>query len=272
MSSPYAAMFGSRSREELQYRAAAFAGLFTQVVFGLIISMVLLAFYASSASEAPMTMTQLLAYVWLSQAMFAMLPWNVDPVALDSIRTGEVVHELLRPVDIYSFWAVRVLAWRVVRTLLRAVPMVLLAMIVFPHVGLARYAMPPPASVGAFALFVPAVLASVSMSVALTVLMQVVMLWMVSSEGVLRFLPTVVLVFAGNLVPLPLLPDWMQPFLEVQPFRGITDTPYRIYGGHLTGAAAWSALAWSLGWIAVMIGLGRSLLARGMKRLAVAGG
>ena len=38
----YLALFSCKAREELQYRAAALAGLFTQIVFGFIALMVLL--------------------------------------------------------------------------------------------------------------------------------------------------------------------------------------------------------------------------------------
>lgn len=270
--SPYRAMFGSRFREELQYRAAAIAGLITQVVFGFIMLMVLMAFYESSESERPMSVAQVVAYVWLGQAMLGMLPWNVDPVVVSAIRTGDVAQELLRPVDTYRLWCARVAAWRIVRTGLRLVPMLVIAMFVFPAVGLEKYAMPGPASWGAFGLFVPAIVLSVLLSVGITVLMQVIMLWTVSPEGVLRFVPAIVIFFSGSLIPLPLLPDWMWPVLKAQPFRGLTDTPFRIYGGDLVGAEAWIAMGWSAGWVVVLAVAGAWGLRKGFDRLAVAGG
>ena len=66
---PYRAVFSSRVREELQYRAAAAAGLFTQVVFGFILIMVLLAFYSSSDVVSPLGVLDTVAYIWLAQAL-----------------------------------------------------------------------------------------------------------------------------------------------------------------------------------------------------------
>jgi len=48
---PYAAVVGARFRMLLQYRAAAIAGLFTQIVFGLVLIMVYEGFYRSSPPE-----------------------------------------------------------------------------------------------------------------------------------------------------------------------------------------------------------------------------
>lgn len=269
---PYRAIFDSRAREELQYRAAALAGLFTQVVFGFMVIMVLLAFYASSDAPSPLGVAQTVTYVWLVQATLGLMPWNVDPVAREAIRSGEVVQDLLRPIGTYRLWYARSLAWRLVRTGLRFVPMVTLAMLLFPVVGLGRYAMPPPASPAALGLWAPAVALAALLSTAVTVLIQVVMLWTVSPDGVLRLVPALTMFLAGGIVPLPLLPGWMRPFMERQPLRGLVDTPARIYGGDLVGADAWQALLWSACWIVLLVLVGRWGLARGLRRMVVAGG
>ena len=39
-----------------------------------------------------------------SGALFALLPWNVDPEIAEKMRTGSVAYELLRPLDLYAFW------------------------------------------------------------------------------------------------------------------------------------------------------------------------
>ena len=49
---PYAAILGARFRMLLQYRAAAIAGLWTQIFFGLILIMIYEAFYRSSSATA----------------------------------------------------------------------------------------------------------------------------------------------------------------------------------------------------------------------------
>ncbi len=269
---PYRAVFSSRAREELQYRAAAIAGLFTQVVFGFIIIMVLLAFYGSSDAVSPLGVPATVAYVWLAQALLGLMPWNVDPATANGIRTGDVVQELLRPVETYRLWYARALAWRTVRTSLRFVPMVVLAMWVFPRFGLGTYALPPPASVSALALFGVAVVLSALLSTAVTLVIQVVMLWTISPDGVLRFVPAIAIFLSGSLVPLPLFPDWMQSFMRVQPLRGLVDTPSRIYAGDLVGADALIALAWCVGWIVVLVVVGRLGMAKGLRKLLVAGG
>ena len=62
---PFLAVIGARYRMLLQYRAAAFAGFATQLFWGAIKLMVLAAFYGVASAEPPMSMTQIIAYVWL---------------------------------------------------------------------------------------------------------------------------------------------------------------------------------------------------------------
>ena len=59
-----------------------------------------------------MTFPQVLVYIWLGQALLALLPWNVDKEIAEQIRSGGVAYELLRPVDLYGFWFARTLAFR----------------------------------------------------------------------------------------------------------------------------------------------------------------
>ena len=62
-------------RQQLQYRSAMLAGVFTQVIFGLIYIMVYTAFYDNGKSVmGGMALGQAVSYVWLSQGTYRMMP------------------------------------------------------------------------------------------------------------------------------------------------------------------------------------------------------
>ncbi len=261
---PYLAVFGARFRMMLQYRAAALAGMATQLFFGLIFVQVYEAFYRAGSAEQPMSFPDVRTYIWLGQALLAMLPWNVDRDVRDMVRSGAVGYELLRPIDLYNLWYCRALAWRVAPTLLRSLPLVAVAI---PFLGMA---LPPsPASAAAFAL---SLVGALALGCAITTLMNISLLWTLSGEGVSQLVPVLVLVFSGMLVPLPLFPAWMQPLLNALPFRGLVDIPYRLYLGHLAPQLAPPLFAQQLAWTVALVLLGRWLLARGTRRLVIQGG
>ena len=85
-------------------------------------------------------------------------------------------------------------------------------------------------------------------------------------------MPSITMVLSGMIVPLPLFPDFLQPFLNAQPFRGLVDVPFRIYSGNIDAAAAWPDIAQQFIWALIIIGIGKWLLTRSMHRVVVQGG
>lgn len=269
---PYWAVLSARFRMMLQYRAAAAAGVGTQVFWGFIKIMVLEAFFRSSDVEPPIPLAALISYVWLGQALLALLPWNLDLEIREMVRTGRVAYELLRPVDLYALWYVRSLAWRTAGASLRALPIFVFAGLLMPWIGFGEWALAPPASGSAAALWILATLLAIALGCAITTLLHVSLMWTLSGEGVAMVVPAMVSVLSGMVVPLPLFPDWMQPILNALPFRGLVDVPFRIYAGHIAPADAWAPLAATALWTVALVWLGRVLVTRGCRHLVVQGG
>ena len=263
---PYLALFRARCRVLLQYRAAAVAGFGTQLLFGLVKMMVLEAFYTHARVEAPLTLAQAISYTWLAQAFFHLLPFsaNPDPEVRDMIRTGHVAYEMTRPIDLHGLWWMRALASRTAPTLMRAVPMFLVAV---PFLGLQA-----PASVPSALAFTVTILAAALLTSAFTTIITATLMWTVSGDGIARIMPSLVSVGAGLVVPLPLFPAWAQPILSALPFRGMADEPFRLYLGDLPPSAALPVLAKQLVWTAILVLIGRAIVASGRRRLVVQGG
>ena len=256
----------------LQYRAAAVAGAGTQFFWGFIRIMILMGFYRSSSAVQPMDLADVITYVWLGQAFLALLPWIHDRDLEQQIREGGVAYELLRPTDLYAFWYVRTLATRIASASLRCVPILLVAGVALPLLGFPEWRLAPPPSTAAFTAFAISLSAAVILGSALMMLVHVSLLWTISGDGVARLMPSVVMFFSGMVVPLPLFPDWAQPFLSVMPFRALVDVPFRLYSGDIPASLAFGPIALALAWTVALVLLGRRLLARGQRALVVQGG
>jgi len=261
---PYWAILSARFRMLLQYRAAAVAGLATQVFWGLIRMMIFGAFYASTTAAQPMSYAQVVTYIWLGQALLRMILWGYDVDVRNMIRSGTLAYEMLRPVPLYWFWYARSMASLMAPTLLRAVPMLILAGLFF---GLG-----PPASWGALGAFAVSIGASLLLSAAISTLLTITLLWTISGDGIRSLISAAVWLFSGIMVPLPLFPEWAQTVLRVLPFRGIFDTPLQLYTGLIPAGQIIGPLLHQLAWAAALVALGRFVLSRGTRRLVVQGG
>lgn len=260
----YLAVLKARFRLLLQYRAAALAGLGTQIFWGLMRVMIFTAFYHSTTATPPISLVDTVTYLWLIQALLLLLPWRLDADIQGMIRDGTVAYELVRPIDLYGLWYARSLAGRAAPILLRCVPMFVVAGLFF---GLQA-----PASLAAALAWALGVVGALLLSAALATLMSISLFWTLSGEGISRMLATLAMVFSGAIVPLPLFPDWAQTILAWLPFRGLMDTPFRLYIGHIAPHEALLALGHQLAWTVILVLIGRWALARGLRRVVVQGG
>ncbi len=260
----YLAILSARFRMLLQYRAAALAGLGTQLFWGLIRVMVFEAFYRSADAPQPMSLQDTVTYLWLTQAMLHLIPFRVDAELAAMVRDGTVVYELARPMDLYWAWYARAIAMRTAPTILRALPMFAIAL---PFLGMRL----PPTG-WSFAAFVVSIGGAVLLTSAVTSLANISLFWTLSGQGVSNLLQVGVMFLAGMYVPLPLLPDWAQGVLTVLPFRGIMDVPFRLWSGDIPPAEAPLLVVPQLAWSAAFILLGRWMLGRGTRRLVLQGG
>jgi len=261
---PYLATLSARFRMLLQYRAAALAGVVTQVFFGLVRVMIFQAFYRSSSAAQPMTEAQTTSYLWLGQAFLVLAMMGVDSDLAATVRTGSVAYDLLRPVDLYGYWLARTFSGRAAPLLLRVGPILVIAALIGE--------LHAPASVIHGLLFVVSISLGLLLSAVLFVLVTISMLWTVSGEGASRLAPPLVFFLSGMIIPLPLFPEFLQPLIRVLPFRGMIDVPFRIYLGQLAPSAIVIGFLQQLVWIGIFVLLGRLLLTRGLKNLVAFGG
>lgn len=261
---PFLAVTRVRFRLLLQYRGAALGGFITQVFFGLIYMMGFQAFYGSSSQAQPIALQAVITYVWLNQAFLGIQPWYPDPEVRQLMRTGSVAYELVRPCSLFWFWFARALALRSAPPLLRCVPLLLLAYCFF---GLQL-----PAGWISALWFIVSLLLAVVLSAAITVVLNSSLFWTISGEGITMIVPTLAMALSGQIIPLPLYPDWMQPLIHLLPFRGLIDVPARIYSGVISAEQAWLEVSTQILWSLIILWFGACLVRKGTGRLVIQGG
>ncbi len=116
------AIFKLRMKTLFQYRAAAFAGILTQLFWGLIFVMIFRTFYGEQSVVEPITLSQTITFIWVGQALLHLLPLSIDKELEGQIRSGNVAYELVRPIHLYGLWFARSFALRLIPTVMRCIP------------------------------------------------------------------------------------------------------------------------------------------------------
>lgn len=254
----------------LQYRSAALAGIATQFFWGFILLMVYMAFYSQYDASAPpsLSLDQIVSYVWLQQAFIAFVVlWFRDAEIFQLITTGNIAYELCRPCGIYEYWYAKLLASRLSSALLRCFP-ILAAALLLPE----PYRLDAPPGLASFALFVPSLLFGLLLLVAISMFIYISVFWTMSPVGSTLMIGVFGEFMAGLIIPVPLMPDWLQTVAYALPFRWTADFPFRVYSGQIPAAeAAWGILA-QLGWLAILALAGKRLMNKAIRQVVVQGG
>jgi len=226
--------------------------------------MILTAFYAQASAAQPISLVQAITFIWLGQAFLALLPWNIDKELEALVKTGNVSYELVRPLNLYYLWYARAFAIRTVPTLMRCIPVCIIAFLFFE--------ISAPISWIAFLAFGISLFLGAFLASAITTLIIISLFWTISGEGIQRMTPQAALLLSGVIVPLPLFPDWLQPFLSLQPLRGIIDIPIRLYTGVIPLQETFYYLGFQVVWIMILVGFGKWLMNRALRQTVIQGG
>lgn len=265
---PYSSVLKLRLLNGMQYRAAAFAGVATQFFWGFMFIMIYEAFYSHAAVEPPMTLPQLITYIWLQQSFLALIMlWFRDNELFQLITSGNIAYELCRPADLYGFWYAKLLAQRLSSALLRCFPILAVAFLL-PE----PYRMTLPPDPAAFVLFIASLVLGMLLLVAISMFIYISVFVTMSPTGSLLVFSLIGEFFAGRVVPVPLMPEWVQQIVYLLPFYLTADMPFRVYSGHIPTHEALLGIGQQLIWLAALFVLGRLALNKALRRVVVQGG
>ena len=262
--SAYWALYKIRFIALIQYRSAALTGMVVQLFWGAMLTMIFTAYYkyGNSSTALALSMEQTISYIWLAQAMLRIVPWHSDAEIDKLFHDGNIAYELTRPIDLYTGWFFRCLALRTAPVLLAGIPLWIISW--------AFMDLHAPPNMDCAIRFAFGLVGACFVSTAYTTLITVINFWTTSSAGISRLMPYIVGLFSGIVVPLPLLPEWIQPLFYYQPFRALFDTPVRLYLGQSTSLV--EALVHQVCWVLIFIATSRLLLKRILKHVTVQGG
>ena len=265
----YLALFKLKFINGLQYRAAAIAGITTQVFFGLVIIMVYLAFYQSNnLNNAPMQLSQLVSYIWLNQIFFSLTYiWQKDATLLNIIKDGNVAYELCRPINFYKKWFATMYGNLLANLILRGPLMVIIALLLpIPYrLGL-------PVSGTAFGLFIIAIIIASLLVTSFALLYHLVTFYSLNEKGLVEFLVITTNVFSGSFIPLAFFPHFLQKIAYLLPFQYIINLPFSIYNGTISSNQAIIGIISSIIWLLGLIIGGYILAYRATKKAIIQGG
>ena len=251
-------------RRQLTYRAAALAGLVTNVFFGLLRVSVLVALFGGRSGVAGYTLADAVSYTGLTQALIMVLSLFGWFDLMRTVTTGEVAGDLLRPMSLFRFWLAQDAGRAAAQFGLRGLSILVLYALLF---GLKL-----PQGVVGWALTLLSLILAWYLGFAFRFLVNLAAFWSPDAIGIGRFAFTVLMFASGFLMPLRFFPEGVQAACALTPFPSMLNTLVEVWLGVAKGTAALTLIGVQLAWSVALTGLCSWVLALGTRRLVVQGG
>jgi ABC-2 type transport system permease protein len=251
-------------RRYITYRSATVAGVITNTCFGFIRAYILLAMWHEKPQIGTYDAADAVTYVFLTQGLITPIGIFLGSSELGArIRTGEVATDLYRPCDFQLWFLANDLGRAGSSLLLRAVPPVVVGTLCFPT----RL----PAAPLPWLEFALCCTLAFLISFAIRYLISITAFWTMDERGTAALLLVVSMFFSGMIIPLVVMPGWLGALANVLPWSATLQVPIDVLlGTHTAGFA--SAVAFQLGWAAVLVAAGRAVTVAARHKTVVQGG
>jgi ABC-2 type transport system permease protein len=181
----------------------------------------------------------------------------------EEIRSGTLSMRLLRPIHPFAGYAATHLSAIPLRALI-ALPVAIILLVSSARAVLADTPLE-------LALFAVSLLGAWVLTFAIMITIGALAFWIQRSMGIFDVYMGVFAVLSGYLVPLPLLPGWIQSIAEHAPFRYMLSAPIELLIGQTTGDAALRLVATQLGWAAALLVVASATWRAGIRRFEAYG-
>lgn len=259
------ACFRAGFRRWSAYPSAAAAGAFTNSVFGLVKASISVAAVASAGGTlAGYDAGSIATYAWLTQALIGPVQVFTDVELAERVRSGDVVIDLGRPIDLQLSWLATDLGRAAFVLVPRGLPPLL--------VGALTFGLVLPTTALPYVLGAVSVVLAVAVSFACRFIVNLSAFWLLDVRGVVTLYLVASNVLSGLVVPVHWFPPWLGTVARLTPFPSMLQAPVDVLTARASGQAALGMLATQAGWLAATLLTGRVAMTLASRRLVVQGG
>ncbi|MEU9860425.1 ABC-2 family transporter protein [Streptomyces sp. NPDC047971] len=263
----YATVAAGGFRRYATYRMATAAGVFTNTVFGFILSYTYIALWDERPQLGGYDMADALAYVWIGQGLITvcgLMGGGFEEELIERIRTGDIAVDLYRPADLQAWWFAANAGRSAYQLLGRGVVPML--------VGVWAFDITLPERASTWLAFALAIALGATVSFAIWYLVAMSAFWLMDGQGVVQVAWLGGLFFSGMLLPLNVFPGALGEVARVLPWASMLQIPADVYLEKYEGWGLLGAYAFQLGWAAVLLAAGRLAQSLATRKVVVQGG
>lgn len=236
----YVSIAQTAFQQAIAYRVTTLFNIGLTFIWVFILYYLWSAVYADRTRIEGFTWDDMRTYIVIAYGLNAIVGWRIGANMMYTIRTGEILRDLTRPLNYCGTQIASATGAAVVEGIIS----LLLTLVI----GIFLLDIRAPDSPAAAALFAIAVVLGYITKALIVFCVSLLTFWTLNGVGVSWSREAIISVLSGTLIPIALMPDWLRIIAEWSPMRGIVSTPLMLYLGKATGGDAAGLLALQAAW------------------------
>ncbi|MBI5756662.1 MAG: ABC-2 family transporter protein [Nitrospirae bacterium] len=258
----YITLFHINWQNSLQYRFSLVIYIGGYSLYIGVLLYLWSAIYHEGQSVGNYTLQQLTTYyllqLMINSIIFSYISWDV----IDNIKNGLFSNFLTKPLDYYLYWFTINLSGKMLEALFVIIAAGGISFFVSDYIFF-------PEHLITLIYFIIAVGLGIVLAFEMDFCIGMITFWLTQVRTFKYMLQTLILFFAGAMLPLDLFPAYLAKIAEILPFRYLIFFPASIYLGKIDNP--WLSFLLLIFWIIIFYVISRILLARGIKRYEAVG-
>jgi len=258
----YITLFYINWQNSLQYRFSLVVYILGYSLYIGVLLYLWSAIYEEGMSVGDYTLQELTTYyllqLMINSVIFSYISWDV----IDNIKNGYFSNFLVRPLDYYLYWFTVNISGKVLEAIFVVIAVGIISAFLPGYFSL-------PGEFITFLYFLISVFLGIILAFEMDFSVGMITFWLTQVRTFKYMLQTLILFFAGAMLPLDLFPAFLTEIADFLPFKYLVFFPVRIYLGKIDNP--WPSFAILTLWIVVFYVLARLLLRRGIRRYEAVG-
>lgn len=243
----YATVMSLGWQDSMTYRFNALVWILFAVLPSLTLMMVWLAAYRSGGQSeiGGYNLPQMMTYYLFVTALAVIITPNPEWEMAQLIRDGKITPFIVRPIGFFGHKVAQETSYQIIKSMMFLPAFAVLLWLFRDFIDL------PPFSLLRAAFFFIAVLLAYALLLQIKFLLGISAFWLAEVGGLMEIAHMSLGLFGGQLLPLQILPAWLQTLAGVLPFSLLFSFPMEILLDRATTETILSGFARQAAWLVV---------------------
>ena len=250
--------------KSLAYKFDVYGNIIMQTIIMIATAFFWKALFKNAESMGGVSVDTMLTYTVISSMISVVLITNVEWRITESVQTGAIAIDLMRPVNIFGVFFAENLGSVTALFFQNLLPIFIIGSLFIKP--------PTPRSASEFMLFLISLVLAFFINWYLSVIFGMFSFKVIEMSALIQVKKHLVRLLSGSMIPLWFFPNWLRSVLEILPFPYIYQLPLSIYVGHYTSESLVRGLLIQILWVMALFIIETRLEKQAIKHVMVQGG